>query len=381
MEVLSILGKVGVGVRGLRQVMSWSKASVYRDHILAKILKWLKQNPKARYAQCAHDALQFLLSFHTCIITSAPHIYISGLPFVPQESEIGRNSRSLFEGVIKVQKGQMDQWPGRPERWIGHTAPVFSIAYSPDGHHVVSGSYDNTIRIWDADTGRPVGEPWEGHTDGVMSVAYSPDGHHVVSGSSDNTIRIWDADTGRPVGQPWEGHTSTVCSVAYSPDGHHVVSGSSDNTIRIWDADTGRPVGGPLEGNAGEVFNAAYSPDGQHIVSGSEDNTTQVWDVDNLISTQDHHPLGHQPDVVSPATEQQLNTLLIHGLPISLITDSSGWIHHPDGGLLFWVPEDCRNGLASPAILTIPTTGHHRVVRLDFTNFQYGTSWRKVKTN
>ena len=75
---------------------------------------------------------------------------------------------------------------------IGHTSTVNSIAYSPDGRHIVSGSYDATIRIWDVLTQRQIGNPLTGHTNYVSSVVYSPDGRHIVSGSSDNTIRIWD---------------------------------------------------------------------------------------------------------------------------------------------------------------------------------------------
>jgi WD40 repeat protein len=81
---------------------------------------------------------------------------------------------------------------------------VLSVAFSPDGKRVVSGSEDKTIRIWDAQTGHPVLEPLEGHTDLVLSVAFSPDGKRVVSGSGsdDKTIRIWDAQTGHPVLEP-----------------------------------------------------------------------------------------------------------------------------------------------------------------------------------
>ena len=76
-----------------------------------------------------------------------------------------------------------------------------SVAFSPDGKRVVSGSFDKKIRIWDAETGKPVGEPFQGHTDEIRSVAFSPDGRRVASGSDDNTIRMWDAETRMPVGK------------------------------------------------------------------------------------------------------------------------------------------------------------------------------------
>ena len=82
------------------------------------------------------------------------------------------------------------------------------------------------MRLWDAATGQPVGQPLTGHTDAVTSVAFSPDGTRIASGSCDNTVRVWDAATGQPVGQPLTGHTDAVYSVAFSPDGTRIASGS-----------------------------------------------------------------------------------------------------------------------------------------------------------
>jgi len=113
---------------------------------------------------------------------------------------------------------------------------VLSVAFSPDGKHIVSSSDDKTVRVWDAELGQAIGEPLQGHSDSVWSVAFSPDGKHIVSGSADNTVRVWDAESGQAIGEPLQGHSDGVWSVAFSPDGKHIVSGSSDNTVQVWDA-------------------------------------------------------------------------------------------------------------------------------------------------
>src|SRR6187431_2797383 len=70
----------------------------------------------------------------------------------------------------------------------GHTASVTSVSFSPDGRRIVSGSYDNTVRVWDAATGQPVGQPFTGHTKSVSGVSFSPDGKRIVSSSNDGTV-------------------------------------------------------------------------------------------------------------------------------------------------------------------------------------------------
>ena len=121
----------------------------------------------------------------------------------------------------------------------GHSEGVKSVAYSPDGTKIVSGSMVGTIKIWDANTGECL-KTLEGHKHVVESVAYSPDGTKFVSGSFDKTIKIWDANTGECL-KTLEGHSDNpIMSVAYSPDGTKIISGSLDQTIKIWDANTGQ---------------------------------------------------------------------------------------------------------------------------------------------
>jgi WD40 repeat protein len=114
---------------------------------------------------------------------------------------------------------------------------VCSVAFSPDGSHIASGSDDKTVQIWDAKAGVHL-STLKGHSDWVRSVAFSPDGSHIASGSFDKTVRIWDAKTGVHL-STLKGHSDLVMSVVFSPDGSHIVSGSKDKTVRIWNAKTG----------------------------------------------------------------------------------------------------------------------------------------------
>ncbi|MFM6474924.1 MAG: WD40 repeat domain-containing protein, partial [Dolichospermum sp.] len=112
---------------------------------------------------------------------------------------------------------------------IGHSDSVRSVAYSPDGQTLASGSKDSTIKLWNVNTGNLL-QTLEGHSNWVTSVAYSPDGQTLASGSADNTIKLWNARTGNLL--QTLGHSYSVNSLAYSPDGQTLASGSG--TIKIW---------------------------------------------------------------------------------------------------------------------------------------------------
>ncbi len=163
----------------------------------------------------------------------------------------------------------------------GHTAEVLSVAFSPDGKTLASGSFDSTIRLWDVQTGELLKTLIE-HTNVVFSLAFNPDGKTLASGSHDGLIHLSDVQTGRIL--KTTEHTDWVMSVAFSPDGKTLASGSKDSTIQLWDTETNR-VQQISVGHTSWVTSVAFSPDGKTLVSGSRDGTLLLWEI-TLDATQ-----------------------------------------------------------------------------------------------
>src|ERR1039458_6622125 len=134
-------------------------------------------------------------------------------------------------GVSGAQITNRPSWNQTPSNvqltvQLGHANDVTSVAFSPDGRLVLTGSKDMTARLWEAASGNEI-RRFEGHTDRVTAVAFSPDGHEVLTGSGDKSARLWDAATGKEL-QRFLGHSGEVRSVAFSPDGRMVLTGSAE---------------------------------------------------------------------------------------------------------------------------------------------------------
>ena len=177
--------------------------------------------------------------------------------------------------TIEAEAALRSAWNNNYTNLKGHTSSVRSAVFSPDGKKIVSASYDETIKIWDAESGKCL-KTLEGDMYFVHSAAFSPDGKKIVSASSDETIKIWDAKSGKCL-KTLEGDMYFVYSAAFSPDGKKIVSASYDGTIKIWDAKSGKCLK-TLEGDMYFVYSAAFSPDGKKIVSASYDGTIKIWD-------------------------------------------------------------------------------------------------------
>lgn len=166
-----------------------------------------------------------------------------------------------------------------------------ALAYSPDGARLVSGGGDQTLRIWDAQSGREL-KSWRAASDRLTAVAWSPDGRRIAS-ASERTINLWDAAKGTRL-RALEGHTQEVACVAWSSDGGRLASGSADSTIRIWDGDSGRELG-VLGGHEKAVTALAWSPGGRELVSAAGDARVVIWDLATCAKRLDYRGHGgHQ---------------------------------------------------------------------------------------
>jgi len=166
----------------------------------------------------------------------------------------------------------------------GHDDEVTNVAFSFDGTSILSGSRDKTVRLWNTKIDNKFSFKnlfskqlckfkFKGHSGAVKCVAFSPDGKKAVSGSADQSIRVWDCLTGKPL-LCLEKHSNSVDSVTFSPDGKTILSGSKDQTVRLWNAQTGQELhcfkhGCPVR--------AKFLPDGKHILFVDELSAIQLW--------------------------------------------------------------------------------------------------------
>ena len=238
--------------------------------------------------------------------------YVNSVAFSPDGETIASGSDDRTLRLWDINTGELLQ------KFTGHGGSVNSVAFSPlDGQMLASGSDDETVRLWDVNTGVNL-KTLTGHTgstDPVYSVAFSPDGKQIASGSGRwaHKIRLWDTNTGEHLRTLVP--ESHVNSVAFSPDGQMLASGNY-KTISIWDPATGEHLD-TLTGHGGDVNSVAFSPDGEIIASGGDDATIHFWNVntgERLQNFTGHrkfiHNIAFSPDGKTIASGD--NNAIIH---------------------------------------------------------------------
>lgn len=158
----------------------------------------------------------------------------------------------------------------------GHTGIVSCVAFSPDGNSIISGSWDETIKIWDSKSGKEM-MTLNGHTSQVTSVAFSLDGNSIASGSKTGVLKVWNSQTGK------EKFTyrvlAGVASLAFHPNEGKILVGDYRGTLQMVDFATGKRVRTFIR-LSDACIRGTFSPDGNSVASGSDDGTLRVWDVE-----------------------------------------------------------------------------------------------------
>ncbi|RKI74285.1 TIR domain-containing protein [Corallococcus sp. AB049A] len=272
-------------------------------------------------------------------VSSSRELVLSALQTIPEDPQRALLLLQQAQGAASDVNLPVDNLGGALDAWSmdpcvlvlrGHHGVLKSIAFSPDSSRVLTTSYDNTARLWDASSGRHL-VTLRGHTSSVDAAAFSPDGSQVLTASFDRTARLWDASSGRLL-VIFQGHLGPVVSAAFSPDGARaltvssegsvylwevasgnllatfqapagwvvatalssdglrILTASADRTVRLWEASSGRLLA-TFQGHTKPVMAAAFSPDGSRVLTASHDDTARLWEVSSgrlLVTFQGH---------------------------------------------------------------------------------------------
>jgi WD40 repeat protein len=223
-----------------------------------------------------------------------------------------------FEGARRVERPRSEGHSSREQGPLaqpsatlaGHKKSVWTVAFSPDGKTLASGSggtlgSPGELKLLDAATGRVLAGIEESRS--IRWVAFSPDGKTIATAEHDNTAKLRDAASGAIL-RTFAGHGSCLDTAVFSPNGNILATSSWDKTIKLWDVATAQEVK-TLQGHDDEVYNVAFSPDGRTVVSACKDGTAKLWDVGTgqaRLTLRGHtdvaHSVAFSPDGKTVAT-------------------------------------------------------------------------------
>jgi WD40 repeat protein/serine/threonine protein kinase len=199
---------------------------------------------------------------------------LHGVRFAPDGSAV---AAAAMDGVIQVNDSEGNRLA---KRSLHHE--LYSVAYSPDGQLLAVSTNRGRCHLLEARSLKTV-RVLEGHEGTVFCSVFAPRARHVLTGGQDQTLRVWDAETGGCLGV-YRGHDDMVLECRYLPDGHHAASVSWDGTLRLWRLDLEDPIR-TLVAHPGQVQAMDASDDGYYIASGGWDGTVGVWVLDWALGT------------------------------------------------------------------------------------------------